>query len=304
MAVNVSVFDLENFPNNPKTITVDLTELVPVGNSGEDTWVFSAITTATASGSAVIQRLYISTTKFGWIKSTGLNSGPYSITGSQRHIKVSVDEDISSGVEIALDTSGLGIGGDAVAMDLQAKISALASAGGAKIGNLAYLNVIVRHVNGVFEIISGSTSSVYTGSLRSSVAVVDGTSTTGLAAELGFDMPFSSETLAAIPPTETSLASNYTSGTAIVITTANGVLEGDCIAITDGTNTEFRGVENGIGINVTLSSGLANTYAAGSLIQVLKVQDPTGQPSPAHTNLDDIIKFAIASIVNQIDFSL
>ena len=303
MAVNVSVFDLVNFPSNPKTVTVDLTELVPAGNSGEDTWVFSAITSATASGGASIQRLYLSNTKFGWIRSSGLKQGPFSITAGQKHLKVAIDEGISNAIEVELSTSASLISGEAVAKDLQSKISAAASSGGAKEGNLAYLNVAVKFSNGYFQIISGTASDRYTGVDRSSVAVADGVTTTGLASELGLDIVFSTHTIAGDPPSVTSLASNYTSGTGLTVTTAGIVSEADCVAITDGSNLEFRGVESSVGTSVTLSSGLANTYSSGSLVQVLKLQDPTGQPSPAYSNVDDVIKHAIASVANQIDFS-
>jgi hypothetical protein len=303
MAVNVSVFDLVNYPNNPKTVTVDMTELVPYGNGGEDTWVFSAITTATASGGAAIQRLYISQNKIGWVKSSGLSQGPYTVNSGQKHLQVAIDEDIAEAVEITLDENTVAIGGNSVAKDIQTKISATALTGGAKEGNLAYLNASVRFVNGAFEIISGSASDVYTGVTRSSVDVIDGTSTTGLAAELGFDITFSSEDLASTPPKQTSLASPYTTGTSITIVTDGLISGGDCIAITDGTNTEFRGIESGAGATVTLSSGLANTYGVGTLVQVLTVQDPAGKPVSGYETVDDIVKFSIASIVNQIDFS-
>lgn len=305
MAVNVSVFDLVNFPNNPKTVTVDLTELVPFGNSGEDTWVFSSITTATASGGAQIQRLYISDIKFGWAKSSGLKSGPYTVNSGKRHLKVAIDEAIGNAVEVTLDTSTLSIGGNALAKDLQTKISNTAKTGGAKAGNLSYLNATVTYSDGVFQIISGTAKKNYTGSGRSSVLVADGTTTTGLAAELGFDIPFTSQELAATPPSVTSLASGYTAGGSQLTVSDSGlIVGGDCVVVRDGTNTEFRGIESGVGSTVTLSSGLDNSYSAGAMVEVLKIQDPSGQPPPAFTNIDDVIKFSIASIANQIDFSL
>jgi hypothetical protein len=303
MAVNVSVFDLVNYPNNPKTVTVDITELVPYGNGGEDTWVFSAITTATASGSAAIQRMYISQNKIGWLKSSGLKTGPYTINSSQKHLKIAIDEDIAQAAEITLDENTVAVGGDAAAKNIQAKISGLAQTGGAKQGNLAYLNATVRFINGAFEVLSGTASDVYTGVTRSSVDVADGVSTTGLSAELGFDITFSSENIASAPPKQTSLASPYTTGTSIIITNDGLISGGDCIVVTDGTNTEFRGIESGAGTVVTLSSGLVNTYASGSLVQVMSVQDPSGKPISGYESVDDIVKFSIASIVNQIDFS-
>jgi len=303
MAVNISVFDLANYPSNPKTVTVDITELVPYGNSGEDTWVVSAVTTATASGGATIQRMYISDVKFGWARSSGLAVSPYSVTALSRHLKVAIDEDIGSALEIALDVGALSLGGDAIAKDIQAKLNDAASAGGSKVRNLSYLNAVCNYYNGQFEIISGTSSDIYTGSYRSSVAVADGTTTTGMAAKLGFDIPFTSEGIASTQVRQTSLASEYVSGTALTVTSAGIVTTGDCIGISDGTNTEYRGVENALGAAVTLASGMDNGYAAGSLVQVLELQDPSGEPPPAYTKIDDILKFAISSILNQIDFS-
>ncbi len=304
MAVNVSVFDLVNYPSNPKTVTVDITELVPYGNGGEDTWVFSAITTATASGGAAIQRLYISQNKVGWAKSSGLKQGPYTVNASQKNLKISVDEDIASAVEITLDENVVTLGGTAVAKDIQAKLSATALTGGDKEGNLAYLNAVCRFINGAFEIISGTASDIYTGTTRSSVDVADGVSTTGLATELGLDILFTSEDIASNPPTQVSLAATASAlDTSLTVTTAGVVTEGSCIAISDGVNTEFRGIESSIGNVLTLASGINNGYAAGSLVQVLTIQDPAGLPVSAYETLDDVVKFSLASLINQIDFS-
>ncbi len=305
MAVNVSVFNLENYPNNPKTVVVDMSELVPYGNGGEDTWVFSAVTSATASGGAAIQRLYINHTKFGYAKSSGLKTGPYDVTSLQRHLKVAIDEDIASGVEIALAVSALPLGGDAIAVDLQNKINATASAGGTKVGNLSYLNTVVRYVNGTFEIVSGTAGSLYTGTDRTSVAVADGTTTTGMAAELGFDIPITSEALATNQVKQTSLASAYSSiaSTALTVTNAGIVSTGDCIVVTNGTSTVYRGVTTAAGTSITLASGLGVTFAEGSLVQVLGIRDPSGDPPAIYSRIDDYINFAVNSIVNQIDFS-
>lgn len=303
MAVNVTVFDLENFPNNSKTVTVDMSELVPLGNSGEDVWVLSATTTATASGGSAIQKLYINNTKWGWAKSSSLNAGPYDVTGSQRHLKFAIDEAIGSAVEIALDSNALPLSGEAVAKDMQAKLNATAGSGGAKDGNLAYLNAVVQYSGNTFRIISGTASDLYTGTDRSSVDVADGATTTGLAVELGFDILITSEQLSSTQIKQTSLASGYTSGVSLTVTNGGLISPGDCLGITDGTSTEFRGVESAIGAGVTLSSGMDNTYAAGSLVQVLTLQDSTGEPPPAYATVDDYIKFSISSIVNQIDFS-
>lgn len=306
MAVNVTVFDLVNFPNNSKTVTVDLTEVVPLGNAGEDSWVFTASTTATASGGATIQKLYINNTRLGWAKSSGLKTGPYDVTSSKRHLKIAIDEDIGDAVELGLAwNDSLPLSGDDIAEDIQAKLNNAASSGGSKAGNLSYLNATCIYEDNTFQIISGTASSSYTGTNKSSVAVADGTTTTGLAEELGFNIPVTSETLASTEIKQTSLSTAYTSPGSTALTVANSgrIAGGDVVAITDGTNTEYRGVESAVGTSVTLSSGVANTYAAGSKVQVVKLQDSTAEPPPAFSNIDSYVKFGIATIVNQIDFS-
>ena len=302
MAVNVTVFDLLNNPNNPKTVTVDLASVVPLGNGGEDAYVLTSTTSATASGAggvSAIQKLYIRDMRIGWSKSSGLKTGPYAVTGSQRHLKVAIDED--TGTEVALTSSVTPVTGEAVASELQTKINALAKTGGAKVGNLSYLNATVRFVNGRFEILSG-TSGTYTGVDRSSVAVTDGTTTTGLLAELGFDIPITSEVLAGNAVGVTSLASGYVSGTSMTVTTAGVVSSGDAIVVTDGTNTAYRGVTTANGTTLTLSSGIGTSFAAGSMVQVLGMRDFSADPPPIYTDIDDLMKYAITYIANQINF--
>ncbi len=306
MAVNVSVFDLVSFPNNQKTVTVDITEVVPLGNAGEDVWVFSANTTATASGGAAIQRLYINNTKLGWAKSSSLKVGPYNVTTSKRHIKVAIDEDVAGATELLLLSNDiLPLSGDDIARDMEDKLNNSAAVGGDKAGNLSYLNATVNYQDNRFQIISGSASTSYTGTDRTSVAVVDGTTTTGLAAELGFDIPVTTEVLASTQIKETSLLAAYDTPEALALSIVDSgrVVGGDCIGLSDGTNTEFRGIESGSGTSITLCSGFANTYAVGSKVQVLKLQDVTAEPPPAYDTIDAYVKFGIATIVNQIDFS-
>lgn len=302
MATNIPVFDLVNAPGTQKTVTVDLTEVVPTGNNGEDKWVFTVSTTATASGSASIQKLYIDNMKLGWAKSSGLKVGPYNITNTKRHLKVAIDEVIGSGVEVALTASDLPVSGEDVAKELQQKISNTAKTGGAKAGNLSYLNARVTFSNNVFSIVSGVASDTYSGTDRSSVVVADGTTTTGLAAELGFNIPLYSEVLDSTAVKETSVASTYTSPSTSLVITSAVVSTGDAIAITDGTNLEYRGVTTGGGTTLTLASGFSNSYAAGSKVQVLRMQDASAEPPAVYNTVDDYIKYGISYIVNQIYF--
>lgn len=306
MAVNVVVYNLDQYPGNPKTVVVDLESVVPLGNGGEDVWVVSSRTTATSSGTAgvaSIQKLYIRDTKFGWIKSSGLKAGPYAVTGSRRHLRVAIDEDIGSAVEVALTSSSSLVGGEAVATDLQTAVNNLAKIGGSKEGNVSYLNAVVRFIDGRFEIVSGTAASSYVGVDRSSVVLADGTTTTGLLAELGFDISFTSQSMAANNIKQTSLASGYTSGTSLTVVNTGIVSTGDCIAITDGANVEYRGVTTANGVNITLASGMANDYAAGSLVQVLSLKEPSGELPSTYSKIDDYLKYAVSYIANQIDFS-
>jgi hypothetical protein len=68
MAINITVYDLINFPDNPKTITVDLKKVTPVGSLGDDKYVLSSISSATASGNASIQDSYVDYINVGWSK--------------------------------------------------------------------------------------------------------------------------------------------------------------------------------------------------------------------------------------------
>jgi hypothetical protein len=302
MAQNVPVFDLVNFPGTQKTVSIDLTEVVPLGNSGEDVWVFTSTTTATASGGASIAKLYINDLKLGWAKSSGLRAGPYDVTNTQRHLRVAIDEDIASAVQIALTVSALPLSGEDISRDIQTQLNAAGRTGGGKAGNLAYLKAICTYTNNTFKIVSGTSSTSYTGADRSSVAVADGTTTTGLAAALGFDIPTTSEVLASSPVKQTTLASNYSSGTGLTVSTSGIIVTGDAIAITNGTTTEYRGVQTAAGVSVVLASGLANSYTSGSKIQVLRMQDASSEPPPAYNKIDDYIKYGIAYIANQINF--
>ena len=61
MAVNVTVRDIVNFPGGtPKTITVDIIQIIPVAGTpeGDEIWVTSTTTSATASGGGSIESIF------------------------------------------------------------------------------------------------------------------------------------------------------------------------------------------------------------------------------------------------------
>jgi hypothetical protein len=316
VAVNVTVRDIVNFPGaTPKTITVDVVQVVPVGGSpeGDEIWVTSATTTATASGGGSIQSIFKNDMKRGFIRSSGLVSGLINVPVSNL-IKVAIDEDIGSGVDITL-TSGNNKLLEDVAQDIEDKIRAQArvGGGGAKIGDLSYLNAQVRVVGGRISIESGTVTSSFTGTGKSSVVLGAPSTGSDARALLGFDLPVASETLASRQITEDSLASSYTSGDIIEVTSTAGFTAGDALQILDASNNQTvlisgAGVVNGLSAAeirfVTgsgVSTGLANTYAAGALVRKLHNVD-VADPVSALTTVDGLYRFGIDSIVNQIQF--
>lgn len=317
MAVNVTVRDLVNFPGGtPKTITVDIVQVVPAGGSpeGDEIWVTSSTTAATASGGGSIQSIFKNEMIRGFIRSSGLPTGNFTIPSSAR-IKIAIDEDISSGVDITLE-SGSNLLAEDVAQDIEDKVQAQAviGGGGGKIGDLSYLNCQVRAIGGKFQIESGTVSDTFTGTGKSSVAVGAPDSGTDIRETLGFDIPTTSETLAARVIVETSLASSYTSGDLLEVESTAGIGAGNALLVYDGTNSQTVLV-SGAGVSDDLSAaeirfvttsgvttGLAMTYEAGTLVRLLHQVD-VSDPVSAVTTVDQLYRFQIDSQVNQINFA-
>ena len=313
MAVNVTVRDIVNFPGGTaKTITLDITQIVPVGGDpleGDEIWVTSAVTTATASGGGSIENIFKNQMKRGYIESSGLAGSVFNIPASAQ-MKIAIDE--AGGVDIALAEANNVLGVD-VATELEAAIKAEAEVGGggAKIGNLSYLNVQVRFENSKFIIESGSVASSFTGSGRSSVALSapDGPFTDALRVELGFDISTTSEGLAGRQLVETDLTAAYSSGFLLTVTSTANLNAGDAFEVLDGTNTSIALVSGTISSSVFrftavsgVELGLDNTYALGSLVRKLHPVN-VADPVSAVDTVDELYRFSIDSIVNQIDFS-
>jgi len=313
VAVNVTVRDIVNFPGGTaKTITLDITQIVPVGGDpleGDEIWVTSAVTTATASGGGSIENIFKNQMKRGYIESSGLAGSVFNIPASAQ-MKIAIDE--AGGVDIALTEANNVLGVD-IATELEAAIKAEAEVGGggAKLGNLSYLNAQVRFSNGKFIIESGSVASSFTGTGRSSVALSapDGPFTDALRAELGFDIATTSEGLAGRQLVETDLTAAYSSGFLLTVTSTANLNAGDAFEVLDGTNTSIALVSGTISSSVFrftavsgVELGLDNTYALGSLVRKLHPVNVADPVSVVDT-VDELYRFSIDSIVNQIDFS-
>lgn len=301
MAINISAYDLQNYPDNGKTITVDLKSVVPTGAQGDEEYVLSADTNVTASGSATIQETFISDAKIGWALSSNRNTGSFVITESTKSLKVAIDEDISGAVTIDITTSASSQTGDSIAADVESKLKATTVTGGAKDGNLAYLNARCYYVDGRFAIVSGSASSTLTGSTRSSVSVASADSNDA-SETLGFDTVVQSVDLAGYSVTETYVTSDVSSSTTVPVASVVGFAVGDCVSLktSDGT-IYYRYLDNVSSPNLTVNAAV--TVGENSMVQLLRMQDPRSRTASYYQDVDSIMRHAIEKIVRQIDFS-
>jgi hypothetical protein len=321
MSINVSTQDLENYPGNSKTVTVDVTSLVPTGYEGDEQIVIRVYTNAYSdiANRTAIQDLYITEAKSGWIKSSGFKGSVFQLDSTHNTFRLKIDTTVS-GVDgsgyynVVLDhDNGANIPGDTVAEDMETKIRAIPAGvqwNAADAGYvLAYKNCSVEFDNGKFKIISGSMGDSYVGSDKSSVAVASGTSNDCLSL-LGFDLPISTETLAGVQIREAQLTQNYPyAGDYTVLYTSGGTgaTTGDAMAITDGTNTDYfivQGTGPATGQFAVTSGTISNSYTAEEAkVQILKMNDPEFEPTPAHNSIDDIARYGLKNMVNQIDYS-
>jgi len=314
MARNITVYDLDNYPDNSKTVTIDQQTVVPVGAEGDEKWVLSFTTTAYSdnTNNTPIQDLYIQEIKCGWVKSSGLVSlGGYKTSSTSKKLGVKIDNS-SQYYYVELD-EGIG-GGDNIADALESAIRAVPLASGVWNSSddaLAYKNAIVKYENNKFYIVSGNMGDSYIGNSKSSVKVTASGSDT-MYRDLGFDLGVDSETLANQTTMETLLAQDYSSGSQYLYVTAlTGINANDCCLITDGTNVDYFQVIAVSGTRLTVPTNVINGFDAIShsytanraKVQVLRYQDPDGEPNTYHNTIDSITRFGIMSIVNQRDFS-
>ena len=315
MAVNITVYDLDNYPDNNKSVTVDHSTVVPGGYEGDEQWVLSFTTTAYSDNlNAVdIQDIYIREIRAGWAKSSGLvgAGGKFTVTsGTGDGMQIKMDAS-SQYYTITLDP-GINLGGDVIAADMQSKIRALPDTAGYATADsgytLAYKNSVVDFTDGKFRVVSGSVGKYYTGAERSSVRVAaDGVDT--LFATLGFDLGVNSETIRSQAPTEVLLSTNYDAvagDLSVTVDAGLGVVSGDALAITDGTNVDyFIALAGTSDTSIVVTSGtISNSYTADEAkIQLLKMQDPESLPRAYYETVDSITRWGVMSLINQIDFS-
>lgn len=325
MALNIDTQDLENYPGIVKRVTLDQEQIVPTGYEGDEQFMLSFSTTAYSDNIARtrIQDLYVTGFKAGWCRSSGFtgSSGKFNVLASANTLQVKIDATVSGSdgsgyYPIVLDYNldSTPIAGEVIAADMETKIRALVnSLVTADAGlDMAYRNASVEYTGGKFWIISGTAGKYFSGSNRSSVKVIAG-ATNDASEVLGFNLSTDSESLASVAVKEALISQDYTVGNAtLYIDTGTSVAQGDCMMITDGTNTDYfpvLGVATDTDITVPVSGtngfdGISNNYTASEAkVQVLKEQDPSATPTMYHSTIDSITRFGLKSIINQIDYS-
>jgi hypothetical protein len=304
MAVSLTVVDSVNFPDNSKTVSVDLKSIVDSLSEGDERWFLTVTTNALSTGSTSIDDELVSYTLNGFSRSSGLASQPYVVTSGHNYLNISIDGSVTREIGISTGTYN----GTSVSTALEEAIRALADTGELEAGNLSFKNSAVDFNNGKIEIKSGTISNTYVGTGRSSVVVTDGTTGTGLAALLGFDIPYESVSLAALAGTinTTKTSGTVSSGSSLSVVDGTGFSDGDAIVVRAANgNTQNFVISSGGGTTTfTVVPNVSVSLASGSKVQTLVEDDPDSVPTSPTSDVDSILTKAVASIVAQIDFSL
>lgn len=229
MAINNTVYS-QQYPNNSKTVSVDIVQRIPLGAEGDEKFVLYVYTSAYSNNSnnTQISPIYMYEMRRGWAQGFEVSS-PISTDGGT--LSVAIDEADSGAIDLTVSSGSYT--GSVIAADLQDQIQyeAISGTKASASNKLSYLNAQVKYEDGRITFLSGSTRQYFFNSDRtktSSVVITGGT----VKDDLGFTTGY---------PNSYYLAS-----------TTSGTLHG---------------------------------------------------PASAHVSVDDAIRFALMSIVNQIDFT-
>jgi hypothetical protein len=177
------------YPNNSKTITVDIVSRIPMGAGGDEKyiiWVYPGAGVYTNNTTRVQpDPIFLYDIKRGWALSSSVSSPLTISTGT---LDVAIDEADEGAVTVTLTTGTYA--GSAIAAQIQTQINNTASGSGVKVGatnQLSYLNAQVKYEDSKFLFMSGSIKSSYNELTNydntSSIKIVGGT----LKSALGFD---------------------------------------------------------------------------------------------------------------------
>lgn len=321
MAINISIQDLINFPGNVKSMNVDQVSIVPQGSEGDEKYVMKFSTSAYSDieNRTSIQDYYVTNFKSGWVKSSGFagSAGQFNLTSGVNRLLIKLDSTTSGTngngyYEIILDYNDddTPMSVETVVEDLETKIRAIAdNLDTVDIGyKFAYQNASVEYKNNKIWIVSGTVSNFYNGANRSYADVISGTTNDALGT-LGFDLKTSSASLDSVSINEALVAMDYETGASGIVIGQNvGAVDGSCIFITDRTNSDYFQVDASPTMGGTVlsfsSTAITHNYTANiTKVQLLKEQDPDGDPSAWFSNIDKVTRHGIKCIVNSIDFS-
>lgn len=325
MAININTQSLDLYPGITKRVSVDLDSLVPIGAEGDEKFVLQTSTSAYSDNTSrtSIPDLYITEMKTGWSKSSGFagSAGKYYIDATHKSLKIRMDATISGtdgngyySIDLTPNDDSTPVPGETIAAELETKIRAIGNALEAiDIGFYrSYAASSVEYKNGKFWIASGSLSNDYSGNLRSSVSIIPAISN-DCSKVLGFDLPTTSYDLSNVAVKETLINSSYTNDTEdLAINTGTGATAGMPFMITDGTNTDYFVALSGTSdINIKVATvstnsytGIENNYTGGEAkIQLLRKQDPESTPPSWYTSIDQLVRYGIKVMVEQIDYS-
>ena len=326
MVLYIDTQDIDQYPGTVKRVAVDQDQIVPIGYEGDEQFVITVGTSSYSDNVArtAIQDIYVTNFVAGWCKSSGFagSGGKFSLDSTHYIMKVKMDATASGSdgngyyaIELDWDTSARS--GALVAQDMEDKIRAIPDSDGWNIADagfqLAYENASVEYKDGKFWIVSGSIGRYYTGSYRSSVKVASGSSNDCLAT-LGFNLPIDSQTIAGYTYPEAAVATTYTGNqAALLIEAGTGVAEGNALCITgDGVTFEYFTAlagtsDTSVAVAVSGVEGytaISGTYTANAAkVQILRPQDPNARPTSWFNSVDELIRYGVKGIVNQIDYS-
>ena len=311
MAITATVYDLDGYPENSKTVTLDLLKVVPVGALGDEKFILTCRTTAYSDYAAktAIGDIFIQEFLCGWCKSSGFKGAVFTIDSGNKGLKIKIDG-ASKFYDIVLD-EGTNLTGDVVAADIQSKLRELTMETSDASKSLGYKNCRCSFTNSRFIIKSGIISKTLSGSGASTVEVDTSGTASGL---LGFDLPINSKSLAGTDIREVVTSQTYSAGTSVLHVEAGlGFSSGDSMCITaSGSNTPgdyftaISGTQTAIEVATTAIhgfDGISSTYAPGAKVQKLRYNDPDYAPESCLNSVDDALTWGILSLANQIDFS-
>lgn len=319
MAITVNLYDLDNYPDNSKKGTVDIVQMVPTGYRGDEQYVlkFATSSYSDVTNKTSITDIYVQEMVCGWAKSSGFAGvgGKFTITSSNNTLRINIDGSAggtySGYYEVVLE-EGVNLPGETIATDIETKIRAVSLAAEDAAHSLGYLNAVCTYRNGRFLIQSGTVSTTYVGADKSSVKMLTSTFPNSANTILGFDMGIDSEVVASTAIKEVVTTANYAVGdNVLLVGNGLGVTAGDALTITDGTNRDYFVAVSGttdISIHVPNQSehnfnAVSNSYTAGSVVQLMKPADPEMEPVSALKTVDQVCRWGVMSLINQIDFS-